>query len=72
MYTIFMRLKIRNITNRDFGTYRCVARNSLGESDGAIKLYGKKIILFTLKVLCVSLIIEIPTSFEKIIFEEML
>ncbi|KAK2708458.1 lachesin-like isoform X2 [Artemia franciscana] len=39
MYTIFMRLKIRNITNRDFGTYRCVARNSLGESDGAIKLY---------------------------------
>ncbi|ODN02458.1 Neurotrimin, partial [Orchesella cincta] len=39
-YRSFMRLKIRNLTNNDFGTFKCVAKNSLGETDGNIKLYG--------------------------------
>uniref|UniRef100_A0A1I8QEP1 Immunoglobulin I-set domain-containing protein n=1 Tax=Stomoxys calcitrans TaxID=35570 RepID=A0A1I8QEP1_STOCA len=33
-----MKLKIRNVGANDFGTYRCVAKNSLGETDGNIKL----------------------------------
>ncbi|KAH8285758.1 hypothetical protein KR018_002149, partial [Drosophila ironensis] len=37
-YTKFMKLKIRSVGPNDFGTYRCVAKNSLGETDGNIKL----------------------------------
>ena len=36
-----MKLHIRNITKEDFMEYRCVARNSLGDSGGSITLYGK-------------------------------
>lgn len=34
-------LKIRRVTKTDFGSYKCVAKNSLGETDGVIKLEGK-------------------------------
>ncbi|XP_050667076.1 lachesin-like isoform X1 [Leptidea sinapis] len=37
-YNKFMMLKIRNITKDDFGFYKCIAKNSLGETDGIIKL----------------------------------
>ncbi|XP_055386949.1 uncharacterized protein LOC129615651 isoform X2 [Condylostylus longicornis] len=37
-YQKFMKLKIRNVGPNDFGSYRCVAKNSLGETDGIIKL----------------------------------
>ncbi|XP_055644447.1 lachesin isoform X2 [Toxorhynchites rutilus septentrionalis] len=37
-YTKYMQLKIRNVGPADFGSYRCVAKNSLGETDGLIKL----------------------------------
>lgn len=36
-----MKLKIRAVGPNDFGTYRCVAKNSLGETDGNIKLDGE-------------------------------
>lgn len=35
-----MKLKIHNVGPKDFGSYRCVAKNSLGETDGLIKLDG--------------------------------
>lgn len=35
-----MNLTIRNVSSTDFGTYTCVAKNSLGETDGTIKLEG--------------------------------
>lgn len=35
-----MKLKIRNVGPNDYGSYRCVAKNSLGETDGLIKLEG--------------------------------
>jgi len=38
-YKVFMKLHIRNVTKRDFMEYRCVAKNSLGHSDGSITLY---------------------------------
>jgi len=38
-YKVFMKLHIRNITKKDFMEYRCVAKNSLGHSDGSITLY---------------------------------
>ncbi|XP_028174575.1 lachesin-like isoform X2 [Ostrinia furnacalis] len=37
-YNKYMMLKIRNITKDDFGFYKCIAKNSLGETDGIIKL----------------------------------
>lgn len=40
-YSKFMKLKIRSVGPGDFGSYRCVAKNSLGETDGLIKLDGK-------------------------------
>ena len=38
-----MKLRIRNVQKDDFMEYRCVAKNSLGGSDGTITLYGKLI-----------------------------
>ncbi|XP_015606035.1 lachesin isoform X3 [Cephus cinctus] len=37
-YNKYMTLKIRNVGPQDFGSYKCVAQNSLGETDGVIKL----------------------------------
>ncbi|XP_017759432.1 PREDICTED: neurotrimin-like isoform X2 [Eufriesea mexicana] len=37
-YNRYMMLKIRNVGPKDFGSYKCVAQNSLGETDGDIKL----------------------------------
>ncbi|XP_065212014.1 limbic system-associated membrane protein-like isoform X2 [Planococcus citri] len=37
-YNKNMVLVIHNVTRSDFGSYRCVAKNSLGETDGLIKL----------------------------------
>ncbi|XP_039502408.2 limbic system-associated membrane protein [Drosophila santomea] len=38
-YRNSMRLHINPLTQAEFGSYRCVAKNSLGDTDGTIKLY---------------------------------
>lgn len=40
-YKVQMKLTIRSVTPADYGTYKCVSRNSLGDTDGSINLYGK-------------------------------
>lgn len=40
-YKVRMRLVIKSVNISDFGTYKCVAKNSLGDNDGTIKLYRK-------------------------------
>lgn len=40
-YKVVMRLNIKSVSQSDFGSYRCVAKNSLGDTDGTIKLYSK-------------------------------
>lgn len=40
-YKTHMRLTIYNIREPDFGTYKCVAKNPRGETDGTIRLYSK-------------------------------
>jgi hypothetical protein len=40
-YKVYMKLRIRNVTKDDFMQYKCVAKNSLGGSDGTITLYGR-------------------------------
>lgn len=39
VYLVLMKLKIRNLEPKDFGMYRCIARNFLGETDGSVNLY---------------------------------
>ncbi|XP_035909512.1 lachesin-like isoform X2 [Anopheles stephensi] len=38
-YKVVMKLTIKDINIADFGTYKCVVKNSLGETDGSIKVY---------------------------------
>ncbi|KAL3289563.1 hypothetical protein HHI36_022980 [Cryptolaemus montrouzieri] len=38
-YKVHMRLTINNIQQMDYGTYKCVAKNPRGETDGTIRLY---------------------------------
>ncbi|XP_012270472.1 neurotrimin-like [Orussus abietinus] len=38
-YKVHMKLTIRSVTSLDYGSYKCVSRNSLGDTDGSIKLY---------------------------------
>lgn len=40
-YSKYMTLRIRAVAREDFGSYTCVAKNSLGETDGVIKLDGR-------------------------------
>lgn len=51
-YKMTMTLIIRNLSAEYFGGYRCIVRNSLGETDGMIRLYGKcKFVFISLKPL---------------------
>ncbi|KAL7637547.1 UNVERIFIED_CONTAM: hypothetical protein RMT77_012275 [Armadillidium vulgare] len=38
-YKAYMTLRIKRVVKEDFGVFRCIAKNSLGETDGAIKVY---------------------------------
>lgn len=40
-YRAHMKLTIRDLRDKDFGNYRCISKNSLGETEGSIRLYGK-------------------------------
>ncbi|XP_013793820.1 lachesin-like, partial [Limulus polyphemus] len=40
-YKSQMKLRIRNLQPEDYGTYCCSAKNSLGDAEGNIKLYGE-------------------------------
>lgn len=40
-YRAHMRLTIKVLQNKDFGNYRCISKNSLGETEGSIRLYGE-------------------------------
>lgn len=43
-YKSTMRLTICNVQRHDYGTYKCVAKNPRGETDGTIRLYCKFLI----------------------------
>jgi len=40
-YRSSMKLHINPLSQAEYGAYRCVAKNSLGDTDGTIKLYSK-------------------------------
>ncbi|XP_045524631.1 lachesin-like [Pieris brassicae] len=39
-YEVDMKLKIKKVGRNTFGTYSCISKNSLGDTDGTIKLYS--------------------------------
>uniref|UniRef100_A0A8D9B1R7 Lachesin n=1 Tax=Cacopsylla melanoneura TaxID=428564 RepID=A0A8D9B1R7_9HEMI len=39
-YKMFMRLHIGSLSKQDFGTFKCIAKNTLGGSEGVIKVYN--------------------------------
>ncbi|CAG4945229.1 unnamed protein product [Colias eurytheme] len=39
-YEVDMKLKIKKVGRSTFGTYSCISKNSLGDTDGTIKLYS--------------------------------
>lgn len=41
IFEVKMVLMIRNFQQRDVGSYRCIAKNSLGEVESSIRLYGE-------------------------------
>lgn len=41
MYETHMTVTVRKFQKEDIGSYRCIAKNSLGEVDSSIRLYGK-------------------------------
>lgn len=41
VFEVRMTLVIRNLHTEDLGSYRCIAKNSLGEVESNIRLYGK-------------------------------
>lgn len=45
-YKIHMKLTIRSIIQADYGNYKCVSKNSLGDTDGTIQLFGEFNFLF--------------------------
>ncbi|KAL1115648.1 hypothetical protein AAG570_005938 [Ranatra chinensis] len=40
-YKVHMKLTIHFVSPSDFGAYKCVSKNSLGDTDGTIKVYRK-------------------------------
>lgn len=42
-YSVQMRLLISRIQKSDLGGYKCISKNSIGDAEGNIRLYGKKI-----------------------------
>lgn len=40
-YETKMTIIVRDFQKEDVGSYRCIAKNSLGEVDSNIRLYGK-------------------------------
>lgn len=41
MYETKMSMIVRKFQKDDVGSYRCIAKNSLGEVDSSIRLYGE-------------------------------
>lgn len=40
-YNVTMKLRINDLEEKDFAAYKCVAKNTLGEREGRLRVYGE-------------------------------
>lgn len=41
VYSVQMKLIVRKFHKMDLGGYKCISKNSIGDAEGNIRLYGK-------------------------------
>lgn len=41
MYACTMTLVVKKLQKSDMGGYKCISKNSIGDAEGTIRLYGK-------------------------------
>lgn len=41
IYSVQMKLIVHRFHKSDLGGYRCISKNSIGDAEGNIRLYGK-------------------------------
>lgn len=44
-----MKLTIKSVGPDDFGAYQCIAKNTIAQTDGTIKVYRKYIFVYFTK-----------------------
>lgn len=44
LFEMRMTVIVRNLQKDDVGSYKCIAKNSLGEVESSIRLYGEHLI----------------------------
>lgn len=55
-----MKLTIKNLSVGDFGNYRCISKNSLGETEGSIRVYGESFYCVDCTRIMNAIFTEIP------------
>lgn len=40
-YGVLMKLTLRKFRKADIGAYKCISKNSIGDAEGIVRLYGK-------------------------------
>lgn len=46
-YSVQMKLTIRHFHKADLGGYKCISKNSIGDAEGNIRLYGKSTSIYS-------------------------
>lgn len=47
-YKVHMKLILRNLDATDYGLYKCISKNSIGETDGTINVYRMYLFRFVI------------------------
>lgn len=67
MYAVQMTLVIRKLQKSDMGGYKCISKNSIGDAEGTIRIYGE-LYLFQLLVNILTTLYCHVTSIVVVIF----
>lgn len=50
-YKAHTKLTIRSLSRADYGNYKCITKNSLGEAEGSMRIYGNNIYVYLHNIL---------------------